>query len=82
MAGVASAKLAGALNRGSCDEEWPPPPIFAGDTLVRLKKARGFLRDALAALANENLVSASEMGPERLERLESSGTPPPESLSH
>jgi hypothetical protein len=41
----ASAKLAGALNgRG---DEWPPEPLFAGDCLVRLKKARGYLQDAL-----------------------------------
>ncbi|MDQ8207717.1 hypothetical protein QEH52_09365 [Coraliomargarita sp. SDUM461003] len=44
----ASAKLAGALN-GRVDE-WPPHPLFAGDCLVRLKKARGYLKDALAAL--------------------------------
>lgn len=41
----ASAKLAGALN-GRRDE-WPPEALFAGDTLVRLKKARNYLRDAL-----------------------------------
>ncbi|MCU0779855.1 MAG: hypothetical protein MUF04_01995 [Akkermansiaceae bacterium] len=45
---IASAKLAGALGRG--DREWPPDPLFAGDTLVRLKKARGHLRDALSGL--------------------------------
>ncbi len=44
----ASAKLAGALN-GRC-EDWPPEPIVAGDCLVRLKKARNYLKDALAAL--------------------------------
>jgi hypothetical protein len=47
---IASAKLAGALN-GQRHEEWPPDPLFAGDTLVRLKKARRHLRDALAGLA-------------------------------
>lgn len=41
----ASAKLAGALN-GHRDE-WPPEALFAGDSLVRLKKARNYLRDAL-----------------------------------
>lgn len=46
----ASAKLAGALNRSSREQEWPPDPLFAGDTLVRLKKARRYLKDALAGL--------------------------------
>lgn len=44
----ASAKLAGALN-GRRDE-WPPEPLFAGNCLVRLKKARNYLKDALAGL--------------------------------
>jgi len=44
----AGAKLAGALNGEEGD--WPPEELFAGDTLVRLKKARGYLRDAWAAL--------------------------------
>jgi hypothetical protein len=44
----ASAKLAGALN-GRRDE-WPPEALFAGDCLVRLKKARGYLQDALRGL--------------------------------
>jgi hypothetical protein len=46
----ASAKLAGALNCSFEEKEWPPPPIFAGDVLVRLKKARGFLKDGLRML--------------------------------
>jgi hypothetical protein len=46
MAGV---KMAGALIRDEGDT-WPPPALFAGDKLVRLKKARSELRDALAAL--------------------------------
>ncbi len=46
---IANGKLAGAL--GSVDEdEWPPEKLFAGSVLVRLKKARGHLRDALAGL--------------------------------
>lgn len=45
----AGAKLAGAFGMGS-DEEWPPDPLFAGDVLVRLKKARGWLGDALGGL--------------------------------
>jgi len=44
----AGAKLAGALN--GRDQEWPPEAIFAGDCLVRLKKARTYLADALAGL--------------------------------
>ncbi len=44
----AAAKLAGALNGRF--EDWPPEPAFAGNTLVRLKKARGYLADALAGL--------------------------------
>ncbi|TVP79249.1 MAG: hypothetical protein EA353_06610 [Puniceicoccaceae bacterium] len=45
---MATVKLAGALNGRV--EEWPPDPLFAGDCLVRLKKARRYLKDALAAL--------------------------------
>ncbi len=48
---IAGPKLAGALNRLD-DEDWPPEPLYAGDTLVRLKKARGHLRDALAGLSD------------------------------
>lgn len=48
---IASGKLAGALNRfADEDEDWPPDPLFAGHTLVRLKKARRHLRDALLGL--------------------------------
>jgi hypothetical protein len=56
----AAAKLAGALGIYR-DDEWPPAPLFAGDTLVRLKKARGYLRDAIAGLDaadDENLATA------------------------
>ena len=45
-----SAKLAGALNPAYDDDEWPPDPIIAGSVLVRLKKARAYLRDAHLAL--------------------------------
>ena len=45
---IAGAKLAGALTNH--DFEWPPEELFAGDVLVRLKKARGHLRDALSGL--------------------------------
>ena len=45
----ASGKLAGALGiRG--EEEWPPDALQAPSVLVFLKKARGYLRDALRAL--------------------------------
>jgi len=58
---IAGAKLAGALN-GRMEEEWPPDPLFAGDTLVRLKKARRYLRDALAGLdaADEQRLAESD----------------------
>lgn len=62
------AKLAGALN-GDPDD-WPPDPLFAGDVLVRLKKARGYLADAHAALdaaEAEQLCEASWFPPIRQE---------------
>jgi hypothetical protein len=46
----ASAKLAGALGMASRYDEWPPERSIAGNVIVRLKKARGYLRDALSAL--------------------------------
>lgn len=57
---TAGAKLAGALGASMRDEPWPPPALFAGDTLVRLKKARGHLGDAIRALDSadaENLAT-------------------------
>lgn len=57
----AAAKLAGALGIYR-DDEWPPDALFAGDTLVRLKKARAYLRDAIAGLDGadeEHLATAS-----------------------
>jgi len=47
---IASAKLAGALGMSSRYDEWPPDPMIAGNVIVRLKKARGYLRDALRGL--------------------------------
>ena len=41
----AGAKLAGALNGHS----WPPPVDFCAHNIVRLKRARGYLDDALLA---------------------------------
>ncbi len=42
----ASAKLAGALN----GDDWPPEVEFCAGTVVRLKKARVYLDDALRAM--------------------------------
>lgn len=58
---TASAKIAGAIGCDEDDREWPPDPLFAGDSLVRLKKARAALRDSLRGLDSadeENLVTA------------------------
>lgn len=46
----ASAKLAGAVGISSRADEWPPDRMIAGNVVVRLKKARGYLRDALQGL--------------------------------
>lgn len=46
----ASAKLAGALGMAERYDEWPPDRLIAGNVIVRLKKARGYLRDALGGL--------------------------------
>lgn len=46
---TASAKLAGALHIHD-PQDWPPEPLFAGHTLLRLKTARRLLRDALLAI--------------------------------
>ncbi len=57
---IAGSKLAGALGTRSYPEDWPPPALFAGDALVRLKKARGLLCDALRGLDSadaENLMT-------------------------
>lgn len=47
---IAGGKLAGALGSAEDRDDWPPEKLFAGSVLVRLKKARGHLRDALAGL--------------------------------
>lgn len=57
---LAGSKLAGALGTRSGPEDWPPPAFLAGDPLVRLKKARGLLCDALRGLDSadaENLAT-------------------------
>lgn len=46
----AGAKLAGALGMADRSDEWPPDRLIAGNVIVRLKKARGYLRDALSGL--------------------------------
>lgn len=46
----AGAKLAGALGMADSVDAWPPEPLIAGNVLVRLKKARGHLRDALRGM--------------------------------
>ncbi|MEO5713406.1 MAG: hypothetical protein ABIT37_07945 [Luteolibacter sp.] len=46
----AAAKLAGALGMADRLDEWPPDRLIAGNVIVRLKKARGYLRDALRGL--------------------------------
>ena len=59
----AGVKLSGALDR-TPDESWPPDPLFAGDILVRLKKARGHLHDALAGLRsaeNDDLLRGVQL---------------------
>lgn len=58
---IAGAKLAGALN-GADDDEWPPDRLIAGNTLVRLKKARGHLRDALAGIDAATEQGLAESG--------------------
>jgi hypothetical protein len=56
-----AGKLAGALGSTLDSLPWPPESPLAGAVLVRLKKARGHLRDALAGLdaaAKQNLADA------------------------
>lgn len=58
---IASAKLAGALGMSCRYDEWPPDRMIAGNVIVRLKKARGYLRDALRGLDSadeEDLATA------------------------
>jgi hypothetical protein len=60
---IASAKMAGALNRFEDEpDDWPPDELSAGDILVRLKKAREALKDALAGLdaADEQQLATAE----------------------
>ncbi len=58
----ASAKLAGALGMASIYDEWPPERAIAGNVIVRLKKTRGYLHDALRGLdsAEEEALATPE----------------------
>jgi hypothetical protein len=58
----AGAKLAGALN----GEEWPPGVEICAGVIVRLKRARGYLDDALRAAEScreEKLITPEQLGP-------------------
>ncbi len=62
----ASAKLAGALN--GCT--WPPEIDFCANHIVRLKRARGYLEDALLAAvdcADQHLIDPAWLSPVRQE---------------
>jgi hypothetical protein len=58
----AGGKLAGALGATEDAAAWPPPSHLAGAVLVRLKKARGHLRDALAGLEAAEAQNLAEAG--------------------
>ncbi len=47
---IAGPKLAGALLDSAGEEEWPSDPLLAGNVLVRLKKARRHLENALLGI--------------------------------
>lgn len=59
---IAGPKLAGALN----GQYWPPEIEFCAHTIVRLKRARGYLEDALRAVEScheEKLIKPQHLGP-------------------
>lgn len=59
---IAGPKLAGALN----GRYWPPGVEFCAHTIVRLKRARGYLEDALRATEScqeEKLIKPDHLGP-------------------
>lgn len=63
---IAGAKLAGALN----GRYWPPEIESCAHTIVRLKRARGYLEDALRAVEScheEKLIQPGHLGPIRVE---------------
>ncbi len=47
---IAGPKLAGALLDSAGEDEWSPDPLLAGNVLVRLKKARRHLENALLGI--------------------------------
>ncbi len=58
----ASAKFAGALN----GQAWPPELDFCAGVIVRLKRARGYLEDALGAAEacrEDRLITPEHLGP-------------------
>jgi hypothetical protein len=59
---IAGPKLAGALN----GQYWPPEIEFCAHAIVRLKRARGFLEDAMRAVEScqeEKLIAPAHLGP-------------------
>jgi hypothetical protein len=59
---IAGPKLAGALN----GQYWPPEIEFCAHTIVRLKRARGYLEDALRAVEScheEKLIKPEHLRP-------------------
>jgi hypothetical protein len=59
---IAGPKLAGALN----GTHWPPEIEFCAHTIVRLKRARSYLEDALRAVEScheEKLIKPEHLGP-------------------
>lgn len=59
---IAGPKLAGALN----GQTWPPEVDFCAHTIVRLKRARGYLEDAVRAAEScqeEKLIKPEQLGP-------------------
>lgn len=59
---IAGPKLAGALH----DRSWPPEVDFCAHTIVRLKRARGYLDDALRAAEScreEKLIPPTRLDP-------------------
>ncbi len=59
---IAAAKLAGALN----GQAWPPPIESCAGVIVRLKRARVYLDDALRATEScqeEKLITPQHLGP-------------------
>jgi hypothetical protein len=59
---IAGPRLAGALN----GQYWPPEVDFCAHTIVRLKRARGYMEDAMRAVEScreEKLIQPVHLGP-------------------